>query len=103
MASKGQKFRIYSNLEREEIITKYLSGNYSYRMLANEYGGNPKSIQSMILKFKKNGNYQKMKPPGRNGGKGIIKEDKLTKEDYKERYEILKKYQAFLKAQRERK
>ena len=25
------------------------------------------------------------------------------KEDYKERYEILKKYQAFLKAQRERK
>ena len=56
MASKGQKFRIYSNLEREEIITKYLSGNYSYRMLANEYGGNPKSIQSMILKFKKNDN-----------------------------------------------
>ena len=41
--------------------------------------------------------------PGRNGGKGIIKEDKLTKEDYKERYEILKKYQAFLKAQREKK
>ena len=31
------------------------------------------------------------------------KEINLTKEDYKERYEILKKYQAFLKAQRERK
>ena len=32
------------------------------------------------------------------------KNDKnLTKEDWKERYEILKKYQAFLKAQRERK
>ena len=27
----------------------------------------------------------------------------LTKEDYKERYEILKKYLAFLKAQQERK
>ena len=27
----------------------------------------------------------------------------LSKEDYKERYEIIKKYQAFLKAQRERK
>ena len=27
----------------------------------------------------------------------------LTKEDYKERYEILKKYQAFLKAQQEKK
>ena len=27
----------------------------------------------------------------------------LTKEDWKERYEIVKKYQAFLKAQREKK
>ena len=31
------------------------------------------------------------------------KEKDLTKEDYKQRYEILKKYQAFLKAQREKK
>lgn len=60
MAKKGQKFRIYSNLEREEIITKYLNGNYSYQTLANEYGGNPKSIKSMILKFKINGNYKKI-------------------------------------------
>ena len=29
--------------------------------------------------------------------------ENLTKEDWKQRYEILKKYQAFLKAQRERK
>ena len=35
--------------------------------------------------------------------KGRPKEKDLTREDYKERYEILKKYQAFLKAQRERK
>lgn len=35
--------------------------------------------------------------------RGRKKEKDLTKEDYKERYEILKKYQAFLKAQRERK
>ena len=35
--------------------------------------------------------------------RGRPKEKNLTKEDYKERYEILKKYQAFLKAQRERK
>ena len=34
---------------------------------------------------------------------GRQKELNLTKEDWKERYEILKKYQAFLKAQRERK
>ena len=31
------------------------------------------------------------------------KESNLTKEDWKERYEILKKYQDFLKVQRERK
>jgi hypothetical protein len=35
--------------------------------------------------------------------KGRPKEKDLTKEDWKERYEILKKYQAFLKAQREKK
>ena len=35
--------------------------------------------------------------------KGRPKEKDLTKEDWKQRYEILKKYQAFLKAQRERK
>ena len=35
--------------------------------------------------------------------RGKFKESNLTKEDWKERYEILKKYKAFLKAQRERK
>ena len=35
--------------------------------------------------------------------KGRRNESNLTKEDWKERYEILKKYQAFLKAQREKK
>ena len=35
--------------------------------------------------------------------KGRPKEKDLTKEDWKERYEIVKKYQAFLKAQREKK
>ena len=36
----------------------------------------------------------------RQKGSGRPKEENI---DYKERYEILKKYQAFLKAQRERK
>ena len=38
-----------------------------------------------------------------NQKRGRLKESNLTKEDWKERYEILKKYQAFLKAQREKK
>ena len=40
---------------------------------------------------------------GQGQKRGRKKEANLTKEDWKERYEILKKYQAFLKAQRERK
>ena len=35
--------------------------------------------------------------------RGRPKDKDLTKEDWKERYEIVKKYQAFLKAQREKK
>lgn len=103
MAKKGQKFRIFSNLEREKIIHKYLTGNYSYGSLAKEYDMNYKTVQTMVLKYKKTGICMKQKPPGRCGGKGSVKEENLTKEDYKERYEILKKYQAFLKAQCERK
>ncbi|MFR5856310.1 MAG: hypothetical protein ACLUFU_00690 [Bacilli bacterium] len=51
----------------------------------------------MVRKYKKTGTtitVQKGRPKNH---------DDLTKEDYKERYEILKKYQAFLKVQRERK
>ena len=104
MAKKGQKFRMFTNLEREEIIQKYMNGNYSYQSLANEYYVNPKTVQTMVLKYRKTGRTSKLKPPGRSGGCGkITSERELTKEDYKERYEIIKKYQAFLKAQRERK
>ena len=41
--------------------------------------------------------------PNAGQSSGRHKEKDLTREDYKERYEILKKYQALLKAQRERK
>ena len=50
----------------------------------------------MVRKYRKTGTTISVQ-------KGRPKEKDLTKEDYKERYEILKKYQAFLKAQRERK
>lgn len=97
MAKKGQKFRIYSDEERTEIVNKYLSGNYSYELLAREYGMSKKSVETMVRKYKKTGLtvlVQRGRPKTN---------DDLTREDYKERYEILKKYQTFLKAQRERK
>ena len=97
MASKGQKFRRYTDEERTEIVSKYLSGKYNtYVELAKEYGMSWKTVQTMVTKYKKTGTTFAIQ-------KGRSKEKELTKEDYKERYEILKKYQAFLKAQRERK
>lgn len=95
MAKKGQKFKSFSNEERTEIVNKYMSGKYSYAILAKEYVASWKSIESIVRKYKQTGLTFKDKK-GRNN-------KDLTKEDYKERYEILKKYQAFLKAQRERK
>ena len=96
MATKGQKFKTFTNEERTEIVSKYMSGKYSYAILAKEYNISWKTIESMVRKFKKTGLTIKDK-------KGRNNQSYLTKEDWKERYEILKKYLVFLKAQREKK
>ena len=96
MASKGQKFCKYSDEEKKEIVEKYFSGIPGPR-LAKEYDISRFTIAGWVRKEK----YPELFP--NQGKKGRPKEKNLTKEDYKERYEILKKYQAFLKAQRERK
>lgn len=98
MASKGQKFKKYSNNLKEEIINELLDGK-SYTELSRKYDVSVKTISTW---------QQKLRHPEKYPGcgckrKGRSKEKDLTKEDYKERYEILKKYQAFLKAQRKRK
>ena len=96
MASKGQKFNKYSDNLKKEIIQKYLDGKGSSRSLGKEYNISYKSVDNMIYRYRH--------PELKTGKKrGRPKESNLTKEDWKERYEILKKYQAFLKAQRERK
>ena len=96
MAKKGQKFRKFTDEERTEIVNMYLSGEYSYSTLALRYGITKNTIHTMIRNYRNTGTTI-------SRHKGKLKESDLTKEDYKERYEILKKYQAFLKAQRERK
>ena len=97
MAKKGQKFHKFSDAERESIVNCYLSGNGSLLDIGNKFGISRKTIYSMIRKYRNTGSVKSTKKTGRP------KEKDLTKEDWKERYEILKKYQAFLKAQRERK
>lgn len=94
MAKKGQKFMHYTNEEKEEILNKYLKGIPSLQ-LEKEYGISSSTIREW--KYKTN------HPELITGNKKVRQKQELTKEDYKERYEILKKYQAFLKAQRERK
>ena len=96
MAKKGQKFNKYSEELKQEIIQKYLGGKGSARSLAKEYNVSYKTIDTMIYRYKH--------PELITGKKrGRPKEKELTKEDWQERYEIVKKYQAFLKAQREKK
>ena len=90
MASKGQKFKKYSKELKDKILNEHYDG-YSYRYLEEKYNIPWNTIHSW--------NQQNKHP--KLGKKGRPKKD--VDIDYKERYEILKKYQAFLKAQRERK
>ena len=100
MALKGQKFASYSLELKNEVLEAYKSGKYGGRdQVAKHYNISSATIWNWISKDRKQGTlendiYRK---------RGRTKESNLTKEDWKERYEILKKYQAFLKAQRERK
>ena len=96
MAKKGQKFNRYTPELRQEILNKYFSKQGSIRSLAKEYGISYKTIGNWISAYKKDIpiGFQK---------RGRPKNDNNDNIDYKERYEILKKFQAFIKAQREKK
>ena len=97
MALKGQKFKKYTLAQKEEVLAKYIEG-YSAKYLEEIYGISRKTIETWKQKV-----LHPKKYPSQGQKRGRPKEKDLTKEDYKERYEILKKYQAFLKAQREKK
>ena len=81
---------------KNEIVNKYRNGLGSIYSLGKEYNISPKTIFTWLEKDRKQGNQIN----DINHTRGRKKEENI---DYKERYEILKKYQAFLKAQRERK
>jgi transposase-like protein len=94
MASKGQKLKNYSPDFKKEIVNKYFNNEQSYLSLANEYGISKGTIKTWIFKTKNGSNIS-----SDNRGRPKINEEI----NYKEKYEILKNYQAFLKAQREKK
>ena len=95
IASKGQKFLKHTNKEKNEIMERHLKGESAYQ-LAKEYGISVSTIKTWKSKINHPEKIS-LRKRGRPTEKG------LTKDDYKERDEILKKYQAFLKAQRNKK
>ena len=95
MAKMNQKFNKYDNKFRQQVVDDYFNNLGGVKTLAKKYNISYQTIQNWVNKINKG---QSVKP--NNHLKGKKKEENI---DYKERYEILKKYQAFLKAQRERK
>lgn len=95
MAKKGQKFNKYSSELKEVILSEYFSGKGSANSLAEKFNVPHKTIETWIRKALKPEEYSCITKRGRP--------KKNVELDYKEMYEILKKYQAFIKAQREKK
>ena len=82
---------------KEMVVNDYKSGNSGGRkQIAKKYNIDESTIWHWIVKDRNQGNQIN----DINKKRGRTKEENI---DYKERYEILKKYQAFLRAQRERK
>ena len=100
MAEKGQKFKKYTPELKNKILGEYFSGKESPTSLSSKYDVPVETVWTWIKKTKKDID---VKVDHRSGRSGRVKEKNLTLEDYKERYEILKKYQAFLQARREKK
>ena len=95
MASKGQKFNNYTVEFRQMVVQRYLSGEGSAKSLGMEYSISHKTIETWVRAYKN------QIPIGQQKrGKARKKDSEI---DYKERYEILKKYQAFIEARREKK
>ena len=87
----------YSTEFKQMVIDEYKSGAFGgYQRVAKKYNLSDDTVYHWIVKDRKQGNQENI-PYKRIGRK---KDENI---DYKERYEILKKYQAFLKAQREKK
>jgi hypothetical protein len=96
MAKKGQKFANYNNsLNIKSAILEEYKLKRNIQELAKRYNIPEGTIKTWS---------RKLNHPELNTGnkRGRQKEKDLTKEDYKERYEILKKYRAFLKKRREK-
>ena len=97
MSNCEKKHIKYSSDLKLEIMNKYKSGQGTINSLSKEYNIPMNTMRNWQRKIIKNID---ISIDTRSKYSGKRKEENI---DYKERYEILKKYQAFLKAQREKK
>ena len=93
MAKLGQKFGSYSDELKREVLTKYVDDYCSPTILSKDYNIPIKTIKMWINKMNKTSLNEVCTKKKRLGRK------KEEKTDYKERYEILKKFLAFHNAQ----
>jgi transposase-like protein len=87
MASKGQKFKKIPLETRQKAVQERLKEGKSYNYLGEKYGVSKETIRTWVRIYKRDGGLD-VRSKGRQKEDGSI--------DYKERYEILKKYQDYL-------
>jgi transposase-like protein len=98
MAKKGQKFRKYNDKERESICLEYINGKGTYGSLAKKYNMSCKTINTWVRKYRRQGTTLQLKPKGRPKTSHLNELERLRLEN-----ELLKKFQAFLNPQQEKK
>ena len=86
MAKKGQKFKKVLIEQRLAAVKEKLEEGKSYNYLGEKYGVSKRTVETWVRIYKRDGGLD-LKQKGRPKGLKI---------DYKERYEILKKFLTFL-------
>ena len=97
MAKKGQKFPKYSNEVVDEVLNDVFVKKYSMGYISRQRNIPEGTTRTWVFKRQRPELF-----PGHGMKKGRPKKDDPDL-DWKERYEILKRYHSFLKAQREKK
>ena len=88
MARKNQKFNKYSLDFKYQIVEEKITSKASYKDLSKKYNIPEGTIMTWVHTLKRDGALE-IKKRGQN---------QTIYKDYKERYEILKKFQDFLAA-----
>ncbi|MDY0374021.1 MAG: helix-turn-helix domain-containing protein [Candidatus Izemoplasmatales bacterium] len=86
MATKGQKFQKYDHSLKEIIVNQHMKEHRSYGQLAEKYGIPIGTINTWVYQYRKRGKLTNDK-----AGRPVSS----TELDYKEKYEILKKFMVF--------